>query len=111
MTSKAEKRLLRKLTVENLWMYIIAALKDSPSHAYGVRVALREKFGINVPSVTVYTVLYRMVREGLLAVEEVGSTKVYEPTEKGLKALEGAKKLLRNVVEELDKWENSKNET
>lgn len=111
MTSKAEKRLLRKLTVENLWMYIIAALKDSPSHAYGVRVALREKFGINVPSVTVYTVLYRMVREGLLEVEEIGSTKVYGPTEKGLQALEGAKKLLRNVVEELDRLENSGNES
>ncbi len=107
---KAEKRLRRKLTVENLWMYIIAILAEKPNYAYGVRVMLRRIFDIKVPSVTVYTVLYRMVREGLLETEKVSGTKVYKPTKKGLEALTRAKKFLKDTIEKLENVKEEKSE-
>jgi len=99
---KAEKRLRRKLTVENLWMFIIAILAEKPSYAYGVRIMLRRVFDIKVPSVTVYTVLYRMVREGLLKTERVNGVKVYKPTKQGIEAFTRAKKFLKDIVEKLE---------
>jgi len=99
---KAEKRLRRKLTVENLWIFIIAILSVKPSYAYGVRIMLRRIFDIKVPSVTVYTVLYRMVREGLLKTEKVNGVKVYKPTKQGVEAFTRAIKFLKDMVEKLE---------
>ena len=99
---KAEKRLRRKLTVENLWLYIIAILSVKPSYAYGVRIMLKSIFNVKVPSVTVYTVLYRMVREGLLKTEKINGVKVYKPTEQGIEAFTRAIKFLKDIVEKLE---------
>ncbi len=102
MESRAVERLRRKITVENLWIYIIKILEEEPLHAYGVKVRLRDKYGIKVATVTVYAVLYKMVREGLLRVEKKGETKVYRPTELGLQALSEARKLLEDVLHDIE---------
>ena len=101
LESRAIERLRRKVTVENLWIYVIKILEEEPLHAYGVKVRLRDRFGIKVATVTVYAVLYKMVREGLLMVERKGETKVYRPTEQGLRALSEARRILEDVLQDI----------
>ena len=99
--SKALKRLKDKLTKENLWLYIIKELSQKPMYAYQVKVTLKEKYGINVATVTVYTVLYRMEREGLIIKVRANEDKLYKPTEKGLEQLEKGLSFLHDVIERL----------
>lgn len=86
--TKALERLRKKLTIENLWVYIIKIMMDEakPLKAYDLKVKLRERFEINPPAVTVYTVIYRMNREGLLVKRVVKEETFYEPTNKGIEA-------------------------
>ncbi len=97
-TTPAFKRLISKITKETLWLYVIDVLKEKPLYAYAVRVAIRQKYGFKVATVTVYTVLYRMRREGLLETFEEGGTTYYKPSEKGLKAYETALNFLETLV-------------
>ncbi|MHC1627715.1 MAG: PadR family transcriptional regulator [Candidatus Nezhaarchaeales archaeon] len=99
--SKALKRLKDKLTKENLWLYIVKELSQKPMYAYQVKVALKEKYSINVATVTVYTVLYRMEREGLITKVMVNEDKLYRPTEKGLEQFEKGLSFLHDVIERL----------
>ncbi|MEM0317957.1 MAG: PadR family transcriptional regulator [Candidatus Nezhaarchaeales archaeon] len=99
--SKALKRLKDKLTKENLWIYIVKELAQEPTYAYKVKVLLREKYNINVATVTVYAVLYRMEREGLIT-RIKGDDKVYKVTEKGLEQLNKALTFLKNITRMLE---------
>ncbi len=93
--TKALARLRRKITVENLWMYIVRILeKYGPMKAYEIKKKLVEEYGIKPATITVYIVVYKMRRENLLETVEVGGETLYRPTEKGLKALREAKAIL-----------------
>jgi len=99
--SRALKRLKDKLTKENLWLYIVKELAEKPMYAYKVKVVLREKYNINVAAVTVYTVLYRMEREGLIMkVKEDDTT--YRATERGLEQLNKALAFMKEIVLSLE---------
>ncbi len=102
MGTKAVERLRRKLTLENLWIYIVRILGDEPGlKAYDVKKRLRDRYGIKPATVTVYTTLYKMTREKLLETRDEGGDKRYYVTEKGAAALEEAKKILREVLEKI----------
>lgn len=86
----AYNRLVRKLTVENLWIYILNILQRGPTHAYGIKKTLKSDFGISPATITIYVVLYKMQREGLIrhistkgGVFKKVNRKYYEITEKG----------------------------
>ncbi|WP_440059133.1 PadR family transcriptional regulator [Thermogladius sp. 4427co] len=83
---KALERLKRKLTVENLWLYVTKVLIDNPNplRAYDIRRLIKEKYGISPPAITVYTVIYRMTREGLLTRVSSGDQTFYRVSEKGI---------------------------
>jgi len=99
---RALLRLQKKLTVENLWLYIIKILKESkPLRAYDIKVSLRERFNINTPAVTVYTVLYRMKRDGLIDAKREGGSVVYTPTERGLEAFKRGIAFIEEVLAKL----------
>ncbi|MCS7128185.1 MAG: PadR family transcriptional regulator [Desulfurococcaceae archaeon] len=99
--SKALERLRRSTTVGNLWMYIIKVLLDSgPLKAYDIRKKLVEIYGLKPATVTVYSVIYRMTREGLLKKTNEPETR-YEVTSRGVKCLEKAVELLKELVEKL----------
>ncbi|WP_245526402.1 helix-turn-helix transcriptional regulator [Desulfurococcus mucosus] len=100
---RAYTRLVKKLTVENLWLYIVKILLDEgkPLKAYDVKVRLRERFGIDPPAVTVYTVIYRMSRDGILARRQEGEETVYSVTERGVDAFRKALLFLEEVVSKL----------
>jgi len=95
----AVKRLKRKLTIETLWIYVIAVLKKHGAlHGYGVKKRIKEEFYFNPATITTYTVLYRMEREGLI---EKAESNTYKVTEKGIKEYEKAKQFIKNTLEAL----------
>jgi len=99
---KALTRLKRKLTIENLWIYIIKILIEYKEiKAYDARKILRTKFGIKAPSITVYGVIYRMTREGLLEKITKDNETLYRLTDKGLEAYREGIKLLENIFQKL----------
>lgn len=99
MESRALKRLRRKITIEVLWIYIARALKDSePLKAYEVRKRLRELYGLRVSTVTVYSVVYRMYRDGLLEKVTIGGETLYKLSEKGLEELKKALELIESLI-------------
>ncbi len=107
---KALKRLKKKITVENLWIYILKAMLEykKPIRAYDARKILRNKFNIRVPAITVYTVIYRMAREGLIEKVQIGSETLYQATSLGEKAFNEGVLLLENILSLLRGKDSSK---
>lgn len=103
----AYRRLIRKLTVENLWLYVLSLLKKEPLYGYEIREKIRKNFGFRPGRVTCYIVLHKLESEGLItskrAVEKSSGPqrKYYVLTARGAKALERAKAFLRKLFEEL----------
>lgn len=102
-TSRAYTRLVKKLTVENLWLYIVKILMEEgrPLRAYDIKVRLREKFSIDPPAVTVYTVVYRMSRDGLLSRRQENGETLYSVTERGITAFKNALVLIEEILSKL----------
>jgi DNA-binding PadR family transcriptional regulator len=105
MVRLALERLREKLTKENLWLYILTLLKGGPLYAYELRSKILKSFGFQPAMITIYVVLYKMEREGLVSStpeKREGSNVVrryYKPTETGLRALEEGKATLRRTIE------------
>ncbi len=99
--SKPLIRLKRKLTIENLWIYVIASLMIKPTYAYHVRKLINEFFGFSPATITLYSVVYRLKKSGLIKEELVSGEKVYKPTDEGIKELEGAISYMEQVVKRL----------
>lgn len=103
----AYRRLIRKLTKENLWLYILSLLREGPLYGYQVRDSVRERFGFSPSRVTCYAVLLRLRRGGYVAMErterggEGPPRKYYKITAKGSETLEKAKSYLRELGQKL----------
>jgi DNA-binding PadR family transcriptional regulator len=98
--SSAYRRLIRKITIENLWIYVLSLLRDGPLYGYEVRDKIFKRFGFRPGKITCYIVLYKLEKENLIFSKQVdGKSKgaprrYYFITEKGLKEVEKAKKFL-----------------
>jgi len=98
--SSAYRRLTRKITIENLWMYVLSLLRDGPLYGYEVRDKIFKKFGFRPGKITCYVVLYKLEKENLISSRKVdGKSKgaprrYYFITENGLREIEKAKKFL-----------------
>jgi len=96
----AYERLVRKLTVENLWLYILSLLGEAPRYGYEIRKELAKRFGFEPNEVTAYAVLFRLKRGGYIALQEVKESKegpkrkYYVLTPRGEEALGKARKFL-----------------
>lgn len=105
--SRAGRRLVRKLTLENLWLYVLAILREGPRYGYEFVDLIEGRFGFRPSRVTCYVVLYRLEREGLISSSRLersrtgGARVYYELTERGRDELESALKFLRGVAEAL----------
>jgi DNA-binding PadR family transcriptional regulator len=103
----AYKRLVRKLTIENLWLYVLSLLKEGPLYGYEVAKKIEERFGFKPGRVTCYIVLHKLQSEGLIASAGPGADsegpqrKYYILMREGEKALAMAKSFLRGLAEEL----------
>lgn len=103
----AYRRLVRKMTKENLWLYILRLLREGAKYGYEVRGEVEERFGFKPGRVTSYRVLYALRREGYVEVKgeepsEVGpSRKYYIITAKGEDLFEKAEAFLTNLCRKL----------
>jgi PadR family transcriptional regulator PadR len=95
---KVLSRLRRKTTVENLWMYVIASLlAEGPTYAYRLRGIIEKNFGFKPSTVTLYSVIYRMEREGLLQ----KNNDLYMVTDLGVQALSTGISMLEDMIRKL----------
>lgn len=105
--STAYRRLVRKITIENLWIYVLSLLRDEPLYGYEVRDRIFKKFGFRPGKITCYVVLYKLEKENLISSKQFDEKskgaprKYYFITEKGLREIEKARKLLRELAGEL----------
>jgi DNA-binding PadR family transcriptional regulator len=97
----AYERLVRKLTKENLWLYVISVLRSGPMYGYAIKKAISDKFKFNPSTITVYAVIYRMVGEGLLEKFSSGGTSYYRVTDKGIKVFEKARDFIKNMEQSI----------
>jgi len=103
----AYNRLVRKLTKENLWLYILRMLVERSMYAYEIRKLLLERFNVSAATVTVYVVLHKMEREGLIKTERRMSVFgrpdriYYEITKKGLEAFQAGKDFIKSSLDAL----------
>ena len=104
----AFKRLQNKITKENLWLYILKILMDQSMYAYAINKKIKETFRFTTATVTVYVVLYKMRREGLVRlVDTKPSTskrvrKYYEITESGRENFLKGINLLKDTLRYLE---------
>ncbi|MGC9112428.1 PadR family transcriptional regulator [Acidilobus sp.] len=101
--NKAINRLLVNITVRTLWIYVLATLKEGPTYPYQLKKIIREKFSFNPPTVTLYTVVYKLERDGLI---EKAPDGMYKITDGGLKALSEASKLLMEIAQKISSVES-----
>jgi DNA-binding PadR family transcriptional regulator len=103
----AYERLVRKLTLENLWIYILSSLRTGPKYGYEIRDYIKERYGFTTGKVTAYVVLYKLMKEGHIILKEEKKDgygpprKYYGITEKGIKTLHKGKKFLEKTLEEI----------
>lgn len=101
------QRLIRKLTVENLWIYVLSLLKDGPKYGYEIREEIQRRFGFKPGQVTSYMVLYMLEQDGYI--ESAGTMrslmgpkrKYYKITEKGVTLLREAESFLSRIYKSL----------
>lgn len=103
--SRAIKRLVRKMTLENLWIYILTLLRDEgPLYGYEIRERISKRYNFRPGKITCYMVLYKLENEGLISSKELESKsrgaprKYYTITRKGLAELQKAKRFLEDIL-------------
>jgi len=95
---KAYRRLVDKLTKENLWLFIIRLLREKPMYGYEIVYNVKNYFKISVATVTIYVVLYKMVKEGLLKCKVHNGIKYYEVTDKGEEEYKRGLEFLSKII-------------
>lgn len=99
-STKAMKRLISRTTRDNLWLYVLTLLKERDYFAYELRGAVKERFGVEMASVTAYVLLYKLRRDRLVQLSEERregkrpTRKYYKITELGLQTLVEAREYL-----------------
>jgi DNA-binding PadR family transcriptional regulator len=105
--SKAFLRLEKNLTIDLLWIWVLKLLKEGPKYAYELKEEIEKRFNFSPATVTNYTILYLLEREGIVKKTEMRNEleridrKYYEITELGDKLMEEAENYLRSTVEKL----------
>ena len=105
--SKAFQRLEKNLTIDLLWIWILKLLRTEPKYAYQLKQEIQEHFGFSPATVTNYTILYLLEREGLVEKTEMTNSveridrKYYMITNFGEEVMEEAESYLGEVYKKL----------
>lgn len=105
--TKAFQRLEKNFTIDLLWIWVLRLLRDGPKYAYELRQTIENKFGFSPATVTNYTILYLLEREGVVQkVEKRNSDeridrKYYAITDLGEKLMDNAEIYLRTTIDKL----------
>lgn len=95
---KALARFINKVTKENLWIYVMSILLKNPLSGYDIVKRIRGEYGINVTTVAIYVVLYKMERDGLIESYVSGEKKYYRPTKAGIEEFRNAIDFLERLL-------------
>lgn len=99
------KRLKRKITLENVWIYILRLLMEKPMYAYEIRKTIEDRFDFRIGEITAYIVLYKLASSGYVRtewkIEEGRQRKYYRITEKGEKLLKEGIEFLNEIIRKI----------
>ena len=76
-------RLKKQTTKGVLWIYILKLLSEENLYAYDMNRKIEERFNFKPARITVYTVLYRLMKDGYVDSKRIGNRKYYRITKKG----------------------------
>lgn len=93
----AYEHLRDSLTKGNLWLYILSVLEEGAATPAELKDRAKERFGVSAASITFYSVLYRLGREGLVKKSTARFRSAYEATAKGREELERGRRLIRDL--------------
>ncbi len=105
--SKAYQRLVKNLTIDLLWIWILKLLREKPKYAYQLKQEIQERFNFSPATVTNYTILYLLEREGLVKKTEMRNSaeridrKYYIITKFGEEVMNEAELYLKQTYEKL----------
>lgn len=105
--SKAYQRLVKNLTIDLLWIWVLKLLREKPKYAYQLKQEIQERFNFSPATVTNYTILYLLEREGLVEKTEMRSSderidrKYYVITKFGEEVMDDAELYLKQIYEKL----------
>ncbi len=97
------KRIIKKITTECLWLYLLTLLFREPCHAYGFKKEIEKKFKFSVGMISIYKVIYLLERRGFIEKVKIKhksggpERKYYKITSKGIELLSEG----RDVIEEI----------
>jgi DNA-binding PadR family transcriptional regulator len=97
----AYEHLRASLTKGNLWLYLLTSLEDGPSPPIRLKAAVKREHGFEPATITFYSVLYKLGREGLVKKSTNSFRSPYEITPRGREQLSRARDLLAAVASEL----------
>ncbi len=101
------RRLIRKTTVESLWIYVLTVLIEKPYHVYGLKKKLEELFKFSVGLMVLYKVIYLLERHKYIEKTNIRhksggpERKYYKLTDKGEKLLLEGRDVLEDIVRRL----------
>ncbi|MHA1144578.1 MAG: PadR family transcriptional regulator [Candidatus Helarchaeota archaeon] len=108
---EAIDRLVKKITKENLWIYILRLLQDKPHYGYEIRKNIKERFGFSPATVSGYVILYKMKNDKLIeeiSIEEEENKETGKPnrtyytiTDLGRKSMKNAKEYLETLIKDV----------
>lgn len=93
----AMERLRSSLTKGNLWLYILRTLEEEPVSPAEIRRRVVSRFAFTPATITFYSVLYRLRKEGLVRKSAEAFRAAYEITPLGRTRLEEAREYLRKI--------------
>lgn len=102
--SKAFKRLKKKTSIDNLWIYILRLLQEKEMYGYELKETIKTKFGFEPATVTSYTILYKLEKDNLVTSHVLDNPegrpdrKYYAITSEGKKAMKKAKGLFEEIL-------------
>lgn len=105
--SKAYQRLVKNLTIDLLWIWVLKLLKEKPKYAYQLKQEIQERFNFSPATVTNYTILYLLEREGLVEKTEMRNSeeridrKYYVITKFGEEVMDEAELYLKQIYGKL----------
>ncbi len=93
---KREAEKPEDLVWKDLLPFLVLAIIDKePMHGYGIKKKILEMSKAKMGATTIYAVIYSLSRLGMIEGSWKKRRKVYKLTDKGKKALELARKALR----------------
>ncbi len=106
-SSKAFKRLTKKISIDNLWIYILRLLQEKEMYGYELKESIKNRFGFEPATVTSYTILYKLEKDNLVVShikdhpEGRPDRKYYSITQEGQNAMIKAKELFEKIFDKV----------